>query len=72
MILNTIVNENGTLNTIFPKSLWGKKVTITIQTESQSSWEMLTDIFQQADELDFQRKTHEEIIDELRIFRETQ
>ncbi|MDM8567941.1 hypothetical protein QUF50_00205 [Thiotrichales bacterium HSG1] len=74
MILNTTINQNGTLNTILPKSLWGKKVTISIttQTESQSSWETIDTIFQQADTLDFPRKTHEEISDELRIFKETQ
>ncbi|EDN65966.1 hypothetical protein BGP_4471 [Beggiatoa sp. PS] len=74
MILNATINSDGTLNTIIPKFLWGKPVTISItpQTESHSSWESISEIFQEADALDFPRKTHQEILSELRTFRETQ
>jgi hypothetical protein len=74
MILNATVNPDGTLNAMIPKFLWGKQLTISItpQAESQHSWESINDIFQEVDALDFPRKTHEEILTELRAFRETQ
>jgi hypothetical protein len=74
MILNATVNPDGTLNAMIPKFLWGKPVTISIfpQVKSQSSWESISDILKEADALDFPRQTHEEILNELRTFRETQ
>ncbi|HLC15407.1 MAG TPA: hypothetical protein VJL89_04190 [Thermodesulfovibrionia bacterium] len=73
MILHTEVNEDGTLNTIIPKSLWGKRIVITVEKKAEESdWEILENIFNEADKIDFPRRTHEEILRELNTFRETE
>jgi hypothetical protein len=73
MILNATVNQDGTLNAKIPKALWGQQVTISITSkiESTSSWDNISEILKEADALNFPRKTHEEIISDLRAFRET-
>ncbi len=83
MILNAVVNKDGTLNTKFPKSLWGKKVILSVRKEKESgadkkksraksNWDEILKVFEKADKLDFPRKTHEEILREIREFRETE
>jgi hypothetical protein len=74
MILHAEVNQDGTLSAMIPAFLWGKKVTVSItpSNESKSSWEKISEIFKESDALDFTRKTHEEILSELRTVRETQ
>ncbi|MBN1903407.1 hypothetical protein JW926_18960 [Candidatus Sumerlaeota bacterium] len=70
MILRAEINKDGTLNTKIPKSLWGKKIIIR-ESESDSDWEKIEAVFKKADNLDFPRKTHDDILKELRILRET-
>ncbi|MEZ4526747.1 MAG: hypothetical protein R2941_12575 [Desulfobacterales bacterium] len=83
MRVNAVVNKDGTLNTKFPKSLWGKKVTLSVTKEknlksdrkksrSKSNWDEISAVFEKADQLDFPRKTHEQILRGLREFRETE
>jgi hypothetical protein len=71
MIIHAKVNQNGELTTKIPKSLWGKSVVISECSVSvETDWEMIETILKEADKLDFHRKTHEEILRDIGIFRE--
>ncbi len=71
MKLEAIINEQGILTTHFPKSLWGKRVLISVQqvNEKQPKIESILDIFSEADKLTFPRRSHEEILEELHVLR---
>jgi hypothetical protein len=63
------------LNPSITKFFWGKKVIISIDEETEyetSNWDKISEVLEEADALDFPRKTHEEILRELRAFRETE
>ncbi|MCP4702063.1 MAG: hypothetical protein GY862_35175 [Gammaproteobacteria bacterium] len=76
MILHTEVDEKGILAiNKLPKPLWGKKVTVSIDpvtTPVHQQWDKLLEILEEADALDFPRRSQEQILKELRIFRESQ
>ncbi len=74
MILQAEVSKRGILTAKVPKSLWGKKVKVSIKEppSEKSNWEQISEIFDQADALDFPRRTHAEILKELRAFKETE
>jgi len=42
------------------------------ESSAKSNWDEISKVFEKADKLDFSRKTHEEILRELRHFRETE
>ncbi len=71
MKLEAIINEQGVLTIPFPKSLWGKKVLISVQQihEKPVKTENILDVFAEADKLTFHRRSHEEILEELHILR---
>ena len=74
MILHAELNHDGKLNADFPKSLWGKKVVISVrqETEAESNWEKICAALEKVDALEIPPRTHEEIIAELRAFKETE
>ena len=77
MILDAIVKEDGTLIAKAPESLRGKKVRIKIilkekrEKKSLAAWNELSAIFKKADALDIPRRDIEDIIDDIRTFRES-
>ena len=79
MRLQAQVNDQGTLIIQMPQSFCGKQVTVSIApvppieaTEAILAWQQIHQTLKQANELDLPRKNHDEIIAELRNFRETQ
>ncbi len=74
MILQAEVSKRGILTAKVPKSLWGKTVKVSIKEPpaEKSDWEQILKIFEKADALDFPRRTHAEILKELRAFKETE
>ncbi|QTA85963.1 hypothetical protein [Desulfonema magnum] len=75
MILHAQVNEDGTLNAEIPKSLWGKRVLISIDravSSESSDWQKISEILEEADMLNFPRRSHDKILADLRAFRETE
>ena len=74
MIVDAIVKEDGTLIAKVPKSLSGKKVRIIEKAEESknpSNWEAISAILNEADMLEIPRRNIDEILDDLRTFRET-
>jgi len=73
MTLNTIIQEDGTLVAKLPKTFSGKHVRITIEDETppSSQWEQMSAILQEIDALHLPQRTHEDILNELRAFKET-
>jgi len=77
MILDAIVKEDGTLIAKAPESLRGKKVRIKIilkekkEKRSLAAWNEISAILKKADALDIPRRNPEDIIDEIRTFRES-
>lgn len=71
MRLETIVNEQGILTAKLPESLYGKKVLISVQAVSEKpvKSDTILDIFAEADRLGFPRRTHTEILEELRALK---
>jgi hypothetical protein len=71
MRLETIVNEQGILTAKLPESLCGRKVLISIQVVSEEpvKSDTVLDIFAEADKLGFPRRTHAEILEELRALK---
>jgi hypothetical protein len=69
MRLEAVINEQGILTAQLPKSLWGKKVVVSVQVAPDSPAETVLDIFAEADKLDFPRRTHTEILADLRALR---
>ncbi|NJL59157.1 MAG: hypothetical protein HC887_05430 [Desulfobacteraceae bacterium] len=74
MILQAEITKKGTLNAKIPKSLWGKKVVVSIQeTEAkQSNWDKISAALEKVDALDLPGRTYKEILVELRAFKETE
>ena len=73
MIVDAIVKEDGTLIAKVPKSLSGKKVKIIVKAEESknpSNWEAISAILNEADMLEIPRRNIDEILNELRTFRE--
>ncbi len=73
MIVDAIVKEDGTLIAKVPKSLSGKKVKIIVKAEESknpSNWEAISAILNEADMLEIPRRNIDEILDDLRTFRE--
>lgn len=76
MTLEAIVKEDGTLIAQVPRSLWGKKITIQIQEErprkpARTQWDEIATILQEARTLDISRRTIDEILADVRDFRES-
>jgi len=80
MRLQTQINEQGILTVPVPQSLRGKQVTILItptpllyeDTSAVTAWQRTRQILRQTNELELPRKSHEEIITELRAWRESE
>jgi len=79
MRLQTQINEQGILTVPVPQSLRGKQVTILItptplyeDTSAVTAWQRTRQILRQTNELELPRKSHEEIITELRALRESE
>jgi hypothetical protein len=81
MTLYAEVKEDGTLIAKAPKSLWGKKVKITVleekpkkpkQKKKLSQWEEISAVLEEARTLDIPRRTIDEILADLRDFRESE
>ncbi|HIE02170.1 MAG TPA: hypothetical protein EYP59_18105 [Thiotrichaceae bacterium] len=74
MLLNANISEDGTLVAKIPPSLWGKKVIISITSETQeeSNWENISNALKKVDSLNLPSKSYDEIITNLRAFRETE
>ncbi len=62
MILQAEITKKGTLNAKIPKSLWGKKVVVSIQEPEQSNWDKISAALEKVDALDLPGRTHEEIL----------
>jgi hypothetical protein len=77
MILDAIVKEDGTLIAKAPESLKGKKVRIKIilkekgEKKSLAVWNEISAILKKADTLDIPPRNPEDIIDDIRSFRES-
>jgi len=71
MKLEAVVNRQGILTAKLPKSLWGKKVIISIQAVPETPAQVgdIFDIFAEADKLNFPRRSHAEILEDLRALR---
>ena len=73
MTLDAIIKEDGTLIAKLPRTFSGKHVRIIIEDETPppSQWENMSAMLQEIDALDLPERTHEEILNELRAFKET-
>jgi len=75
MTIEATVTEDGTLIAKVPPKLRGKKVRIFVEEsgpERPSQWDEIARIVQEAVTLDISRRTHEEILRDLREFRESE
>jgi hypothetical protein len=74
MILQAEVSKRGILTAKVPKSLWGKKVKVSIKEakQEQSNWEKISAALEKVDALNLSGRTHDEILAELRAFKETE
>ena len=80
MVMEAIVKEDGTLIADVPKSLWGKKIHITItesvpekqKTQTPTQWDAISAALHDARTLSLPRRTANDILTELRDFRESQ
>lgn len=74
MIVQAEIDENGVLKMSDPK-LWGKKVELSLfdsenpDLEKETDWNAIKSIVHKANELDFPRCSHEEIIRDLHDLR---
>jgi hypothetical protein len=78
MVIDAIVKEDGTLIAKAPKLLWGKRVKIIIREarhtyaqKKQSQWDEISAILSEARTLDIPRRPSDDILTELRTFRES-
>lgn len=75
MKLNAIVKEDGTLIARAPKSLRGKKVKISLEEKkkkkSLSAWDEISNIFKEADTLGIPPRDLQDILNDMRGFRES-
>lgn len=75
MMLHAQANEDGTLSAEIPRPLWGKGAVISADRAVSSEcpdWRKISEILEEADRLDFPRRSHDEILADLRAFRETE
>ncbi len=75
MMIETMVKDDGMLVVKMPDRYKGKTVRVSIQETDAapaSQWEGISHILQEADQLNLPRRTHEEILREIRAFRETE
>ncbi len=72
LTLDAIITADGTLVAKLPRTFSGKHVRIIIEdAPPPSQWESISAILQEIDALDLPERTHEEILSELRAFKET-
>ena len=79
MVMEAIVKDDGTLIADIPKSLWGKKIHITIaesapekrEAQAPSQWDAISSALHDARKLSHPRRTADDILTELRNFRES-
>jgi hypothetical protein len=73
MIIDAVVNDEGTLVAKAPEYLRGKNVRIVIKSKNKSltDWNLITAALEKADHLNIPRRSLKEIISDLRAFRET-
>ncbi len=79
MTLDAIVKEDGTLIAQAPKLLRGKRVKIIVRStrrqyaaKKRSQWDDISAILNDARKLDIPRRSSDEILSELRAFRESE
>ncbi len=75
MMIETMVKDDGMLVVKMPDRYKGKTVRVSIkETDAapSSQWEAISRILQEADQLNLPERTHEEILREIRAFRETE
>ncbi len=74
MKIQAEVDEKGVVRINNP-ALYGKKITLALsdkeneEYERETDWEAIKEIFKKADKMDFPRRTHEEIINDLHELR---
>ncbi|MDZ7292752.1 MAG: hypothetical protein ONB44_17145 [candidate division KSB1 bacterium] len=73
MILDAEIKEDGTLIARVPEYLTGRKIQIVIRDNNKSltSWNAIADILTEADRLNVPQRDLNQILDDLRTFRET-
>lgn len=73
MTLDAVVSDDGTLVAKAPGHLRGRKIRIVIKDrdKSLSSWNEIAAILDKADRLDTPRRKLDEILNEIRAFRES-
>jgi len=73
MIIDAVVNDEGTLVAKAPEYLRGKNVRIVIKSKNKSlaDWNLIAAALGKADHLNIPRRSLKEIISDLRAFRET-
>jgi hypothetical protein len=75
MILHSEVNQEGILQAYLPQ-FKGKKVIVSVEStdviKTKSNWEQISSALQQIDVLPIQQRNIEQILNDLRSFRETQ
>ncbi len=74
MLIQAEIDENGVIKVRDPK--WrGKKITLSewnqMEPEGKTNWDAIWKIFQKADALDIPRRSPDEILRDLREFRES-
>lgn len=75
MNLDAMVTDNGTLQANIPKLFWGKKVMVSITTMEEretSNWKNIKAALDKVEQLNLPGRSIEEILAELRAFRETE
>ncbi len=76
MIIQAEVSEDGLVKISDPK-LRGKKILLAMPEreetipEGKTNWDEIWKIFKEADALNIPRRSHEEILQDLRTFRES-
>ncbi len=74
MVLDAIVKEDGTLIAKAPKSLWGKKIKISVlekKSKKISQWEQMSTILNEVQNFDTPQRTIDEILADIHTFRES-
>lgn len=79
MRVQTQINEQGILTLQVPQALRGKQVIVSIiptsfsaNTDSVIAWQKTRQIINKTNELEINRKNHDDIISELRALRESE
>jgi hypothetical protein len=79
MRVQTQINEQGILTLQVPQALRGKQVIISIiptsfseNADSITAWQKTLQIINKTNELEINRKSHDDIISELRTLRESE